>query len=134
MADKKKREELEEKKKSLRERREKIEEEYYEIKKRNEEVQNHIDAKSSRIKRMMEDPMVTSDPDLVRFYSDKAEKLAKFNESESEFRYNIDKEVRKLNEEIDLEEEDIDREISRIDDSDDEDEEENQEESEQHCG
>ena len=128
MADKSKREELEEKKRVLRDKREKIEDEYYKIKKRNEEIQNSIDAKSSRIRQLLEEPMVTSDPEMFRFYSDKVEELEKFSQSESEFRYNIEKEARKLNEEIDLEEEDLNREISRLEDSEEEEEEEEKEE------
>ena len=72
--------------------------------------------------------MVTSDPEMFRFYSDKVEELEQFSQSESEFQYNIEKEARKLNEEIDLEEEDLNREISRLEDSEEEEEKEEKEE------
>lgn len=109
MSDNKK-EELEERKKEITKKRDKIQNEYNSICKRNEEIDSYIEKRTWDIRREMDNPMIASDPELQEMYQEKAARLKEFSDKESEFRYEIDKQYKKLNSKLDEEEQALEQE------------------------
>ena len=102
-----KREEIEERQKELTKRREKIQSEYSAIQKRNKEIDDYLEDRSWKLKRALDNPVMTSDPELMEMYREKAERLRTFQNNEANFRYEMKKEWKRLNEKMSQEEEDI---------------------------
>ena len=97
----------EERQKELTKRREKIQSEYSAIQKRNKEIDDYLEDRSWKLKRALDNPVMTSDPELMEMYREKAERLRTFQNNEANFRYEMKKEWKRLNEKMSQEEEDI---------------------------
>ena len=93
--------------KALKDKRENAEYEYEHFKKRFSETSEYNDYKRRRIERLMESQTVSSDPKIKEIYKERLELIREFQLKESEFSESYENGWRKLNEELDVEEREI---------------------------
>lgn len=93
--------------KSLKEKRERAEFEYYQFKKRAYESRDYIDFQRKQIEKMMESRAANSDPALMELYERKMISIKEFEEKQGEYLEAYEKEWRKMNDEMDAEEQEI---------------------------
>ena len=99
--------ETEERSRALKEKRERAEFEYDRFKKKFSETSEYNEYKRKRIEQLMESKNINSDPKLNDIYKERLELIKEFQMKESEFSESYEKEWRKLNEEMDMEEKEI---------------------------